>query len=198
MKTKIDQIVSILENGLSTDSMEEVAYLVEAIVEEEVAEHDKLMEARVAAFIRNKIDSLKDLARQEILAEGGTARQLEIFNAIKVLVSSEISGGDIDSMTEEYEDQIDALQEAVEKLNGKLEGQIQENSMLKKRNRHLVTESSQNSAAVSLLEAKLDLGFSGSDKAKVIHNDSDRPRRSEESENNRFLTEDVLRLSQKA
>ena len=73
MANKIDQIVSVLSEGVTEESINKVVRLVDQIVEERVEEANKLMEARVAAFVRNKVESLKDVAREEVLAESGTA-----------------------------------------------------------------------------------------------------------------------------
>ena len=67
MANKIDQIVSVLSEGVTEESINKVVRLVDQIVEERVEEANKLMEARVAAFVRNKVESLKDVAREEVL-----------------------------------------------------------------------------------------------------------------------------------
>lgn len=195
MANKIDQIVSVLSEGVTEESINKVVRLVDQIVEERVEEANKLMEARVAAFVRNKVESLKDVAREEVLAESGTARELELFRAIKTLVASEIAGEDIENMAATYEKEIEGLQESVQSLNTKLDEQLQRNTLLEEQNEVLNESITDAEHAKNLLEAKLGSEFHGSDAAEVVTNDPDRPSVSEAALHNRFLTEDVIGLS---
>ena len=75
MQNNIDKIVGTLTEGLSEQSVEEVCTLVNEVVEEQVQDKVKLLEAKVSSFLRLKLDELKQVARKEFEAESGNVKQ---------------------------------------------------------------------------------------------------------------------------
>jgi len=79
MTMNLDKLVEALPEGLTETGVEEVASLLDEVVEERVAEEVKLIEAKVKAFLRTKLDDLKETARQELEADDAHVRAHKVF-----------------------------------------------------------------------------------------------------------------------
>ena len=90
MSKHIDKIVQALPEGLTETGIEEVAGLLDEVVEERVAEEVKLIEAKVKAFLRTKLDELKETAQRELEADNEFVRARKVFEAVKTIVAAEI------------------------------------------------------------------------------------------------------------
>jgi len=196
MKTQIDRIIETLSGGLSESSVDEACRLVDEVVEERVAEQVKLLEAKVASFLRTKLDDLRGVAKEEFEADDLNARSIRIYEAIKTLVAGELDGDDVDSVASEYESAIEELTNTIESLNHQLSVSVTENQVLGGKMDGLIQENQQLEDRSDRLEVQATLPFKSSESAVVITNDPDRKVFSEGSEDNRFLSEDVIRLSQ--
>ena len=91
MSNNINKIVEKLPDGLSESGVEEVASLIDEVVEERVSEEIKVLESKVKAFLRTKLDELKDTARRELEADDKLVRSSKVFEAIKNKVFSEFT-----------------------------------------------------------------------------------------------------------
>ena len=203
MENKIEKIIGTLTEGLSEQSVEEVCSLVDEVVNERVDEQVKLLEAKVSSFLRLKLDEMKTVARQEFEASDENAKALKIYEAVKTLVSTDINHEDMNSALGEYEAKIDELEDSVQSMNESINVAAQENVLLEG-----MIESLEEAYAeleghnVSLqehsevLEERASLPFKSSESAVIITNDPDRKVLSEQAADNRFLSEDVIRLSQ--
>ena len=203
MENKIEKIIGTLTEGLSEQSVEEVCSLVDEVVNERVDEQVKLLEAKVSSFLRLKLDEMKTVARQEFEASDENAKALKIYEAVKTLVSTDIDHEDMNSALGEYEAKIDELEDSVQSMNESINVAAQENVLLEG-----MIESLEEAYAeleghnVSLqehsevLEERASLPFKSSESAVIITNDPDRKVLSEQAADNRFLSEDVIRLSQ--
>ena len=203
MENKIEKIIGTLTEGLSEQSVEEVCSLVDEVVNERVDEQVKLLEAKVSSFLRLKLDEMKTVARQEFEASDENAKALKIYEAVKTLVSTDINHEDMNSALGEYEAKIDELEDSVQSMNESINVAAQENVLLEGK-----IESLQEAYAelegdnVSLqehsevLEERASLPFKSSESAVIITNNPDRKVLSEQAADNRFLSEDVIRLSQ--
>ena len=81
MSNHIDKIVEALPEGLTETGIEEVAVLLDEVVEDRVAEEVKLLEAKVKAFLRTKLDELKGTAQRELEADNKLVRAYKVFKA---------------------------------------------------------------------------------------------------------------------
>ena len=135
MSKHIDKIVQALPEGLTETGIEEVASLLDGVVEERVAEEVKLIEAKVKAFLRTKLDELKETARRELEADDKLVRAYKVFEAVKTIVAAEIEGEDIDNAVKVYESENAKLQDELTQTQNHLEESLK---------------------SVNLLESKLD------------------------------------------
>ena len=189
MKDKLQQIAQLLPDGFSQTGLEEVRAIVESAVEERVAAEVKLLETKVSGFLRTKIDSLKEVAREELESSDEILRGYRIYESIRAMVASETEAQDVDSTIAKHEATIDELQESVKTLNEKLGTSLQQNSMLVDKVESLNEENEQ-------LTESAKLPFKSSESAVVITNETDSRGTSPEASNNIFLTEDVINLAQ--
>jgi len=203
MENKIQQIIGTLTEGISEQSVEEVCSLVDEVVEERVQEQVNLLESKVSSFLRLKLDEMRHAARQEFEASDENARALKIYEAVKTLVATDIDHEDMNSALGEYEAKISELEESVGSLNESLNIAAQENVLLEGKVRTLEESNAELEEGVANLqeqranlEEAASLPFKSSESAVVITNDPDRKVLSEQASANRFLSEDVIRLSQ--
>lgn len=196
MQNNLDKIIQTLSEGLSESSVEEVSHLVNEVVEERVSEQMELLEAKVASFLRTKLDEMKDVAREEFEGEDTNARSMKVYDAIKTLVAAEIDGNDVDSVASKYEESINELNETIESLNKQISVSTTENAVLTSKMDTLYEHNSDLERERVTLEEQATLPFKSSESAVVITNDPDRKVFSDASSENKFLSEDVIRLSQ--
>lgn len=203
MQNNIDKIVGTLTEGLSEQSVEEVCTLVNEVVEEQVQDKVKLLEAKVSSFLRLKLDELKQVARKEFEAESENVKALKIYEAVKTLVSTDINHEDMNTALGTFEHKISDLETSVDSMNEALNIAVQENTILEdqinrlQENNAELYESNQSLHEHSqVLEERGSLPFKSSESAVIITNDPDRKVLSEQATGNQFLSEDVIRLSQ--
>tara|TARA_R100000458_G_scaffold13993_1_gene11807 strand:+ start:401 stop:1033 length:633 start_codon:yes stop_codon:yes gene_type:complete len=203
MENKIQQIIGTLTEGISEQSVEEVCALVDEVVEERVQEEVNLLESKVSSFLRLKLDEMRQVAKQEFEANDENARALKIYEAVKTLVATDIDHEDMNSALGEYETKISELEESVGSLNESLNIAAQENVLLEGKVRTLEESNAELEEGVAHLQEQREnleeaasLPFKSSESAVVITNDPDRKVLSEQASDNRFLSEDVIRLSQ--
>ena len=162
--------------------------MVEAAVNERVADEVKLMEAKVSGFLRTKIADLKEVARKELESDDEIIRGYRLYENIRAMVAADVETSDVDSTIAQQQKEIGELQESVEALNANLTTSLHENSMLSGKVESLHEENAQ-------LTESAKLPFKSSESAVVITNETDSSRPSPEAANNIFLTEDVINLA---
>jgi|TARA_Y100000310_G_scaffold120174_1_gene118886 response regulator of citrate/malate metabolism len=197
MSNHIDKIVEKLPDGLTETGVEEVASLLDEVVEERVSEEVGLLEAKVKAFLRMKLDDLKETALRELEAENGLMRSYKIFEAIKTMVASEIESSDTESVVKAYEEETEKLQAEVELLQAKLDESFKTNNILETKTSTQKTKLSTLIEELKKHKEKTDMPFKSSESAVMITNESHgEPSLTDSSSENFFLNEDVIRLSQ--
>jgi len=196
MSKHIDKIVQALPEGLTETGIEEVASLLDGVVEERVAEEVKLIEAKVKAFLRTKLDELKDTARRELEADDKLVRAYKVFEAVKTIVAAEIEGDDIDNAVKVYESENAKLQDELTQTQNHLEESLKSVNLLESKLDKQESELSQLSEALVDEKEKAEIPFKSSESAVMItnesHGDQSLPHSAVE---NFFLNEDVIRLS---
>ena len=110
MSNHIDRIVEKLPEGLTESGIEEVANLLDEVVEERVEEQIKLLEAKVKAFLRTKLEELKESAKRQLENDDEFARRNKVFEAIKTIIAAEIDGEDVNRAVIAYEEHAEKLQ----------------------------------------------------------------------------------------
>ena len=198
MSTNLDKLVEALPEGLTEAGIEEVASLLDEVVEERVAEELKLTEAKVKAFLRTKLDELKETARRELEAEDKMVRAYKVFEAIKAIVASELDSGDFENAVAVHEAENSKLQDELGAVQEQLTESLKTVSLLESKLDHRETELSQLSEALVDEREKAEIPFKSSESAVMITNESHDTNQGlpDSARENFFLNEDVIRLSQ--
>jgi len=197
MTTHIDKIVAKLPEGLTESGIEEVASLIDEVVEERVAEEVKLLEAKVKAFLRTKLEELKETALRELEEDNKMVRSNKVFEAIKTIVAAEIESSDVNSAVVTYEKETTKLQKEVSLVHSKLEDSVKNVSILEAKLAYQDTELSELNEALVDEKERAEIPFKSSESAVMISNESHgNPTLPDSARENFFLNEDVIRLSQ--
>ena len=196
MSTNLDKLVEALPEGLTEAGIEEVASLLDEVVEERVAEEVVMIETKVKAFLRTKIEDLKESARQELESEDKMVRAYKVFEAIKTIVAGEIDGEDFGNAVAVHEAANAKLQDELQAVQEQLNESLRTVSLLESKLDHQETELSQLSEALVVEQEKAEVPFKSSESAVMITNESHESQGLPDSaRENFFLNEDVIRLS---
>ena len=197
MSKHIDKIVQALPEGLTETGIEEVAGLLDEVVEERVAEEVKLIEAKVKAFLRTKLDELKETAQRELEADNEFVRARKVFEAVKTIVAAEIESEDVNSAVKTYEVENQKLQDELASTRTQLEESITSVNLLESKLDKQENELSQLNEALVDEKEKAEIPFKSSESAVMITNESHETNQSLPAQalENFFLNEDVIRLS---
>jgi hypothetical protein len=197
MSNNLDKLVQAIPEGLTETGLEEVASLLDEVVEERVAEEVSLIEAKVKAFLRTKIDSLKETAQRELEADDKFIRAHRVFEAIKTIVASELETTDFDNAVRVHESQNEKLQESLDATQTQLNEALKTVGLLESKLDHQKAELSQLSEALIDEREKAEVPFKSSESAVMITNENhDTQVLPGSARENFFLNEDVIRLSQ--
>lgn len=198
--TEIKSIAELLPEGLSEETVTQIAELVDSVIKEEVNERVKLLEAKVKGFLRMEIQSIKEHALKELQEESEVYRNAQLFESIKSLMALELSEKDENNAIAEVVREQSEVEEEnavlVEELNSaskqidQLERTIK---LLSKKNKALEEQTIQLESEVNELNEMNDLEFKSSEKAVMIAEEmKNTPVKKESKVNNQFLTESVI------
>jgi len=205
--SNIKTIAEILPEGLDESTVENIFKMVDSTINEQVEEKVSLLEAKVNAYLRTKIDQLKEQALTELSEEDEVFRNARLFESVRTLMSLELSDKDeenaLSEMTDnqvELQEEFDVLVDQVNKLveeNDKLQGtlKVMDNkaSLFESHISDLESVNTQLVEEVENLEASKDEAFVSSEKAVIISN-ADREINEERTDGNRFLTDEVMKF----
>ena len=208
--SNIKNIADILPEGLDESTVEQIFQLVDSTINEQVAEKIGLLEARVTAYIRTKIDDLKEQALTELSEESEVYRNARLFESVRTLMSLELNTDDQDNALSEMTGQYGELQEEFDVLNNQLASLVEENQRLENTVRvmdkkvsiaestasELETQKAQLLEEVENLEAAKDEAFVSSEK-EVVVSKADleiNEERTQTNKSNEFLTDEVMKF----
>ncbi len=200
--SKFDGISELLPEGLTEDTVAEIATLVSEVIAEEVEEKVKDLENKVHGFLRMKIDEVKDHAIKELDYENETFKNAKIFESLKSLMALELNSADEDNAVTQTRKEFDEIQEENDVLIRELNGALTECSKLENTLKVLsekidILEGSNRELQeeVIYLEESAKLPFESNEKAVVISEHVDRevtPRTVEPHVGNEFLNEEMM------
>ncbi len=198
---KFDDISKLLPEGLTEETVSEIANLVGEVISEEVANKVKDLENKVHGFLRMKIDEVKDHAIAELEQENETYKNARIFESLKALMALELNGSDEDNAVSQTRREFDEIQEENDVLIRELNDALTECSKLENTLRLLsgkiesLEEERMNlEEEVTTLQESASLPFKSNEQAVVISEQVDEevteivePRYS-----NEFINEDMM------
>jgi len=199
--SKFDDISQLLPEGLTEETVSEIATLVSDVIAEEVENKVKDLENKVHGFLRMKIDEVKDHALAELEQENDTFKNARIFESLKALMALELNSGDEDNAINQTRREFDEVQEENDVLVRELNSALTECSKLENTLRVLsdkvetLEEERQDlHEAVVSLEESSKLPFVSDEKAVVISEevDSESPKTVDTQYGNEFLNEEMM------
>ena len=205
--SNLNNIAEILPEGLDESTVEAIFGLVDSTINEQVDEKINLLEAKVNAYLRTKIDQLKEQALAELSEENEVYRNARLFESVRTLMALELNTDDEDSALSEMTNQHGELQEEFDVLTEQVNSLVVENDKLQNTVKVLdskvsLTEQtveeleghkSQLLEEVENLEASQEEAFASSEKAVVISR-ADQEINEERTYDNKFLTDEVMKF----
>lgn len=203
--SEVKTIADLLPDGLSEETVTQIAELVDSVIKEEVNQRVKLLESKVKGFLRMEIQSIKEHALKELQEESEVYRNAQLFESIKSLVALELTDKDEQrAVSKAVKEQTKAEEEnqvLIEELNSSVK-QVQELErtikLLSKKNKALQEQTEQLVEEVEQLTEQATLPFKTSEKAVIIADEmKNTPVKKDSKVNNQFLTEGVMALMPK-
>ena len=207
MSNKLTNIVDLLPEGLDESTVEKIFKLVDSTINQQVEERVTLLEAKVNAFLRTKIDQLKEQAITELTEESEVFRNAKLFESVRTLMSLELNAKDEVNMVSEMKDQHSEMEQEVNFLTEQLNKVILENEKLQNtikilNNKVHLSESKTKTLEkgkirleekVQNLQAAIDEPFASSEKAIMI-SEANRPVENKNEFLNQFLSPEAMKL----
>ena len=207
MNKKLTNIAEVLPEGLDESTVEKIFTLVDSIINEQVEAKVEILEAKVNAFLRTKIDQLKEHAISELTEEHEMFRNAKLFESVRTLMTLELNDqdessliGEMKSQSDELEEEVTVLSEQINRLvldNEKLQNTIKvldsKVNLSEQKTRKLEKDKMKLVEEVRNLEASQDDIFESSEKAILI-SESEKPVSVREQVGNPFLSPEAMKL----
>jgi chromosome segregation ATPase len=182
--------------------------MVDSAINEQVSDKISLLEAKVNAYLRTKVDQLKDQAISELSEESEVFRNARLFESVRTLMALELTSDDEDSALSEMTNQQGELQEEFDVLTDQVNQLVRENERLQSTVKVLdskvsVTESAvydlegqkeQLLEEVENLEAASEEKFLSSERAIVASSADKEINEERTSYSNEFLNDEVMKF----
>jgi len=206
--SNLKNIADILPEGLDESTVQAVFELVDSTINEQVAEKVGLLEAKVNAYLRTKVDRLKEQALAELSEENEVFRNARLFESVRTLMALELNGADEDNALSEMTSQYGELQEEFDVLTDQVNALVVENEKLQGTIKVLNDKVSISEGAVEQLEghkaqlleevenlvAARDEAFASSEQAVVVSQADVEINESKTQTGNEFLTDEVMKF----
>jgi len=204
----LKNIANILPEGLDESTVETIFELVDSTINEQVSEKIGLLEAKVNAYLRTKVDQLKEQALSELSEESEVFRNARLFESVRTLMALELNSSDEDTALSEMTSQQGELQEEFDVLTDQVNSLVSENEKLQSTIKVLdskvsITEQSveelegqkeQLLEEVENLEASNEEKFMSSEKAIVVSRADKEINEERASYSNEFLNDEVMKF----
>jgi chromosome segregation ATPase len=206
--SNLKNIADILPEGLDESTVQAVFELVDSTINEQVAEKVGLLEAKVNAYLRTKVDRLKEQALAELSEESEVFRNARLFESVRTLMALELNGADEDNALSEMTSQHGELQEEFDVLTDQVNTLVVENEKLQGTIKVLNDKVSISEETVDELEghkaqlleevenlvAARDEAFASSEQAVVVSQADVEINESKTQTGNEFLTDEVMKF----
>ena len=206
--SNLENIANILPEGLDESTVQSVFELVDSTINEQVAEKVGLLEAKVNAYLRTKIDQLKQQALNELSEESEVFRNARLFESVRTLMALELNGDDeenaLSEMTEQHgelQEEFDVLTEQVNQLalqNEKLQNTVKvlndKVSLTEGSVESLEQEKGQLLEEIQNLSAEREEAFKSSEQAVIVSRADKEINEEKSFPENDFLTPEVMKF----
>jgi len=206
--SNLKNIADILPENLSESTVEQIFQLVDSTINEQVSEKIGLLEAKVTAYLRTKVDQLKEQAITELSEESDVFRNARLFESVRTLMSLELNNSDEDSALSEMTHQHGELQEEFDVLTEQINTLVVENDNLQSTIKVLDSKVSLTEGTVEELQGEKyqlleEVGnlqasqgevFASSEKAVVVSCADQEINEERTRSGNEFLTDEVMKF----
>lgn len=197
-----NKLAKILPEGITEDTINKIVELVDEATQKKIKAEIEVLESKTVAFIRTKVDELKEQALKELELENQDFRNVQVLKEIKSLVFSELTKEDEEFITKEQIKENSKLIEEVDLVSNHLNEAVLENnklqkivSNLKSKLSKLEEEKVELSEKLKEVKAQKKVPFKSSEKAVMIQNGNGKIEESiDESDIGMFVNEQTLKL----
>ncbi len=210
------KITELLPKDLSPEAVKEITTFIQEVIDTEIANEMAVLEAKVAAFLRQNIELLKEQAIKELELTDPTYRNAKVFETIKDVMCLELGTDDEESSLSNVIKETKQMESEIEVITKELHKVIGENEKLSKLNKILtdknkLTESKLNETKTvhenlthkikqlnedkNIRETKKP--FNSTEKALVIGGGNGKGHETSPQYDNPMLNEDVMKLMPK-
>ena len=203
-KKKIEDISQLLPEGITEETISEIAGVMQDLIEERVQEEVGELADKVFAYLSMKRQQIQEAALEELHESNDVYRDAQRFRELMGFMAVEFRPEHIDAESERRLAEASNLQEDNEILARELSDSLREQDRLAKTIQLLESKvanreseiSSLNESIQSLAEEKEAMLFESTEQAVVITNNVDEEVKDEQLESigNQFLTEEMLKL----
>jgi len=203
-KKKIDDIAELLPEGITEETVSEIAGVMQDLIEQRVQEEVGSLTDKVFAYLSMKRQQIQEAALEELHESNDVYRDAQRFRELMGYMSVEYRPEYIDAESEKRLSEASELQGDNELLARELSESLKEQDRLAKTIQLLESKVSKrereieslNESVHSLSEEKEAMLFESTEQAVVITNNVDEEVEDEQLESigNQFLTEEMLKL----
>jgi len=126
----VKQIADLLPEGLDESTVESIFQLVDSTINEQVQSQVRILESKVTAYLRTKVEDLKTQALTELSEESEVFRNARLFESVRTLMSLELSDQDEENALSEMSNNYGEMQEECDVLVEQVNRLVEENEKL--------------------------------------------------------------------
>ena len=204
LSENLNSLAELLPEGLTEHAVDEIAQLVNSVITERVDSEVEGLITKVNAFLRMKVDEIKNYALKELEHNEEFVRNGQIYENMKSMMSVELNKKDTESaiselvnVNEETQENVTILTKEVEKLMEENEKMISVTEALQGKVKLLQKEKAELAEEAENLVESQQLPFESSEKAVMVSNTEEgsvTAERQEVQSVNEFLTPEVMRF----
>ena len=204
LSENLNSLAELLPEGLTEHAVDEIAQLVNSVITERVDSEVEGLITKVNAFLRMKVDEIKNYALKELEHNEEFVRNGQIYENMKSMMSVELNKKDTESaiselvnVNEESQENVTILTKEVEKLMEENEKFISVAEALQGKIKLLEKEKAELAEEAENLVESQQLPFESSEKAVMVSNTEEgsvAAERQEVQSVNEFLTPEVMRF----
>ena len=203
-KNKIEDIAQLLPEGITEETIVEIAGVMQGLIEQRVQEEVSELTDKVFAYLSMKRQQIQEAALEELHESNDVYRDAQRFRELMGFMSVEFRPEYIDAESEKRLSEASELVEDNEVLARELTESLKEQERLAKTIQLLESKVSKrereieslNESVQTLAEEKETMLFESTEQAVVVTNNVDEEVEDEQLESigNQFLTEEMLKL----
>ena len=203
-KKKIEDIAQLLPEGITEETITEIAGVMQGLIEERVQEEVSDLTDKVFAYLSMKRQQIQEAALEELHESNDVYRDAQRFRELMGFMAVEFRPEHVDAESEKRLAEASELVEDNEVLARELSESLKEQERLAKTIQLLESKVSKrereieslNESVNTLAEEKETILFESTEQAVVVTNNVDEEVEDQklESIGNEFLTEEMLKL----